>query len=160
MKEYIISIIALAFICAVVSMLSPEGEGGGLGKHVKLISGLLLILACLSPIISLVKGLYDLDLAGLRYHYGKSSEEYESIFLSELSIADVENVKQDVENRLAEKFGLKKESFSVSIRITPERDRIDLILIRLFDSAIWTDTGKLEEYLERIYNCEVVTAIG
>ena len=44
MKNYIISIIIVGVIGSLVTLLSPDGEGGGLKKHVSLAVGLCMIL--------------------------------------------------------------------------------------------------------------------
>ena len=60
MKQYVISVMVVGVIGAIVTLLSPEGEGGGLKSHVRLAVGVVLILVCVSPLITMVKTLSEI----------------------------------------------------------------------------------------------------
>ena len=57
MKAYVISVIIVGVIGSIIALISPEGEGGGLGKHTRLAVGLCVILVCIAPLGSLLRGL-------------------------------------------------------------------------------------------------------
>ena len=38
--------------------------------------------------------------------------------------------------------------------------RLERIFINLYGSAIWCDTGAIEDYLSSLFSCEIVTAVG
>ena len=57
MKGYIISVICISVITSLISMLTPDGEGGGIGKNMKLICGLCIVFVWINPIIMIVDGI-------------------------------------------------------------------------------------------------------
>ena len=62
MKGYIISVMFITVVGSLVSMLAPDGEGGGLGRNNRLILGLCIVLVCINPIKSIILEIKDLDL--------------------------------------------------------------------------------------------------
>lgn len=164
MKNYIISIIIVGVIGSLVTLLSPDGEGGGLKKHVRFAVGLCMILFFATPIMSLIQGLAELDVSALipSSENGKTAE-YESIFESSFSAAEVENLREGIANILKEKFGIEAEQCSVSVKILSSESgkrELQRVFVRLLGSAIWKDTGEIERYLEELLGCEVITAVG
>ena len=79
MKEYVLSILAVATVGSLILILAPEGEGGGIRKHISLIVGLATILVIISPISKALEAIREVDLDEVKDNaYGP--EEYESIF--------------------------------------------------------------------------------
>ncbi len=160
MNEYILSIIAISIIGVIVEVISPKGEGGGILRHIKLISAFLLILACLSPLTSLIDGLRELNISE-RFEISEGErEELESIFHEQFSLSEIEYVKENIEERLNREFGIKEEDCSISIRVSADGDKLELIFIRLIGAAVWSDTNKIEDYLGAVFACEIIVAIG
>ena len=60
MKTYLMSLLGAALLSILVSHLSPEGERGGIAKHVHLLSSLLLICVLLAPVQRLIDTLPSL----------------------------------------------------------------------------------------------------
>ena len=103
MKSYIISIICVGVIGSIISLIAPEGEGGGLGKHVRLAVGCVLVLTCVSPLGELIEGLRGLDLSGLVPEVdGGAIEEYESIFGNSYEAAELSSLKEGIAAMLEE----------------------------------------------------------
>ena len=160
MKEYILSIIAISIIGVIAEIISPKGEGGGISRHIKLIIALLIVLACLSPLTLLIDGLRELNISGSFEISEDWRQELESIFHEQFSFSEIEYIKENIEDRLYREFGIKKEDCSISIRVSADGNRLELIFLRLFGSAVWSDTNKIEDYLGSVFSCEIVVAIG
>ncbi len=169
MKEYILSIVCVSIIGSIVSMLAPEGEGGGLGKHTRLVFGLCLVIVCLYPIKNVIIYLDELNIEGKLEVPSQDQNEIESIFDSSYSAAEADNLKSGIKALLSDRFGVDMSECKVSVRfkksdpaggIVGEKQQLERIFITLYGSAIWKDTGQIEEYFSSIFNCEVVTAIG
>ena len=164
MKEYIISFIIVAVIGSMVTMLSPDGEGGGLGKHTRLAVGLCIVLFCSAPLMKLVLSVAELDVISLFPDLSEEeSQNYDKIFVDSFNAAELDRVKEGVVAILQDKFGIDASECSVAVS-AGERDgggrRIERIVISLYGSAIWTNTGEIEGYLFEIFGCEIVTVIG
>ncbi|MBR4031162.1 MAG: hypothetical protein IKJ07_00330 [Clostridia bacterium] len=164
MKSYIISIICVGVIGSIISLIAPDGEGGGLGKHVRLAVGCVLILTCVSPLGELIEGIRGLDLSGLVPEINEGAvEEYESIFGESYGAAELSSLKEGVAEMLGERFGVAREDCEVRVIANKNGSgelELKRIFITLYGSAIWKDTGEIERYFGGLFDCEIVTAIG
>ncbi|MBE6684812.1 MAG: hypothetical protein E7592_04095 [Ruminococcaceae bacterium] len=164
MKSYIISIICVGVIGSIISLIAPEGEGGGLGKHVRLTVGCVLILMCVSPLGELIEGLRELDFSGLVPEVNDGAiEEYESIFGNSYEAAELSSLKEGIAAMLEERYGVAREDCKVEViadRNGSGELELKRIFITLYGSAIWKDTGEIERYFGGIFDCEIVTAVG
>lgn len=164
MKAYVISVILVGVIGSFVTILSPEGERGGMVKHTSFAVGLCLVLVCVSPLASFVKGVKDLDANTLIPDIGvEESLEYESIFNSSYDAAEIENLKEGIRSILYERFDVEPSECYVNVTVsegnTGERQLLR-IFINLYGSAIWKDTEEIEKYLSSLFGCEIITAVG
>ena len=164
MRDYIISLIIVSVIGSVVCLLSPEGEGGGLGKHTRLAVGLCVVLFCAMPVIGLVRSLTELDANSLFPELSEEeSQNFDKIFADSFNAAELDQVKEGVIAILQDKFGIDASECSISVAAGESDDgsrRIERIVISLYGSAVWTNTGEIEGYLFEIFGCEIVTVIG
>jgi len=60
MKTYLLSILAAAILAILVTQLAPDGERGGIAKHIRLIASLFLICVLISPVQALIQRLPEL----------------------------------------------------------------------------------------------------
>jgi hypothetical protein len=162
MKEYVISIIVVSIIGSVVSVIAPEGEGGGLSRHVRLAVGVCIILVCFAPTVRAVEWLGEFDIGSVLPDDGENAEQYESIFDRAYSEAEIDNLCEGIKSVVAQKFGLDPLSFKVSVRLNGDEGEKSLsrVTLTLYGSAIWADTGAIEEYLSSLLGCEIITIIG
>ena len=164
MKQYIISVMIAGVIGAIVTLLSPEGEGGGLKKHVGLAVGLVLVTVAVSPIIGLVRTLAELDVYSIIGDAQEpNKEEYESIFYEGYEAAEIENLKDGIKSILLERFGVKNDECYVSIATRIDEDgkrELNRIFINFYGAAIMKNTEEIEDYLSTLLGCEVVSAVG
>lgn len=163
MKGYVISVLLVSIVGSVISMLAPEGEGGGSGRHTRLAVGLCLIVTVASPLVGFIRDLEALDLSALIPSVEGSEEEYESIFLSSLESAERENLCEGIRDILQKKFDVPPEECRVEVIISSGDDgerRLKRVFLTLYGSAVWKDTGAIEDYLSALLGCEVVSAVG
>lgn len=160
-KGYVISVIAVSVVGALVSALSPEGEGGGLAKNVRLACGAVMIAACIAPISALLGFLSELDMGDLEPPSDKS-EEYESIFMDGITDAERANLEDGIRAVLSREFGIDESECRVDVTLicSGKEMRLTRIFITLYGSAVWSDTGAIEKYLGELLECEIITAIG
>ena len=165
MKTYIIAIMCISVVGSIVSILAPEGESGGLGKHIKLIFGLCLIIVCLAPIKKGIEALSSLDVGDILPDVSQDGEEYESIFDFAYGSAEIQNLREGIKRILLDRFHIDGSECSVSVSLDgsagdTEPRRLSRILITLYGSAVFCDSGEIEEYFSDLLGCEVVTAVG
>lgn len=157
MKEYILSILAVATVGSIILIIAPEGEGGGIKKHICLIIGLATILVIISPMSRILEAIKEIDFDGIKGGVGYV-EEYESIFYETLEMTEIGNLKSGIKSELKNKFGIDESECSVEI--TLKDGALHRILIRLYGSAIWRDSKAIEEHFRNLLGCEIVTAIN
>ena len=162
MRGYIVSVIVVCVIGSLVAALTPEGEGGGLSRHVRFVTAICLIIVCISPVREAIDWLGELDLEAVLPE-GEGVEEYESIFEGAYSAAEVENLKTGIKDILLDRFGIDSAECSVSVKLCESesgKSELSSVCITLYGSAIFTDTGAIEEYLGRLLGCRIITVIG
>lgn len=162
MKSYVISIACVAIICSISSLLSPDGEGGGLGKHVRLVAALVLTVVCISPAVSLIEAISELDLsASFSEHITDDGDRYEEIFFDSLGVSEERVLRDGISDILYEQFKINGDECDISFEISEGEDgrKLERIFILLRGSAIWKDTGEIERVLGEIFACEIITAI-
>jgi len=160
MKEYIIAVVCVGIVGAIVSFLAPEGEGGGVGRTVRLIVGLVTIIVCIFPVFGFLDELRALSLGDVSTDHSFEEKDYEEIFKNEYLSAETENLKYGIAALLEDKFGVGKGECSVSVRFTDTNREIERVFITLYGASVWKDTEAIEGYLEGLLNCDIITAIG
>ncbi len=151
-------------IGSIITVLSPDGEGGGLGKHTRLAVGLCLVLVCITPLYSLIESLKSFDVSDLIPEPDiEESLEYESIFQSSYYQAEIENLRSGIVAILYDKYEIEPSDCLVKVKVAEDetgKRRLEQIFINLYGAAVWKDTGAIEGYLSSLFGCETVTAVG
>ena len=153
----------ISVIGSLVSMLAPEGEGGGLGRSYRLILGLCVVLVSVNPIKSIVLGIKDLDIGSIVELPDTEGERYEDYFKGSYSAAEVESLKNGICQMLEERFSIPREDCLVEVSLTVgegEERVLDSIRITLYGPSIFKNTTEIEDYFVAIFGCEIVTMIG
>ena len=159
MGQYVISVIAVGILGSVISILSPEGEGAGIKKYINLIIGLAVTLVCISPISSAIEYINELDFKMYTYDDKDMVEEYEGVFDSSYTAAEVYNLKMGIKSSLGDKFSISEEECNVAVTLDDDK-KLECVLVTLYGSAIWCDSDAIEDHLTRLLGCEVWVAIG
>lgn len=159
MKGYILSVIGVCVVGTVVSIISPNLNGGGTSKQMRLIIAICVIGVAINPINEIVSYINEVDMDGLIGLEGEIESDYEEIFREYYSAAELQNLKVGIKQLLFDKFGVDGAECSISLK-TSEDGKIERIFITLYGSAIFKDTGEIEEYFRDAFGCEIVTAIG
>lgn len=164
MKAYIISVMLVAVIASIVTVIAPEGEGGGLKNHVRLAVGIAILPIIIIPIISFAETVRDFDSQGF---FGEINEgdmdKYESIFEEGYLSAESENLREGIAVMLKDRFGIERDECYISVSILQNESgerRLERIFINLYGKAVFKDTGEIEAFLSQLFSCEVVIAVG
>ena len=157
MKEYIISIVAVALLGALISLISPDGEGGGILRNVKAVIGVCIVVVCIGPFLSFISSLTELKAELLLPP--QSQQEYDYTFDSAYGAAEISSLKDGIKAILKDKFDIEDTECRITVSISEGR-RLERVFVTLYGSAIWKDTGEIEDYLGKLFGCEIVTAIG
>lgn len=163
MKLYVMSVICITAVGMLVSMLSPDGEGGGLSRNVRLVYGICVVFVCIYPINNIVIAVKELDFGLAVEAPEQNDDKYKDILESSYSAAEVESLKNGIKQILNDRFDIDSSECKVEVSFA-EQDggsrALRRVLITLYGSAIWKDTGEIEAVLGGMLACEIVTAIG
>ena len=161
MKEYIISLITAALLASLIGLLSPQGEGGGLSRHLRLLTSLFLLCVLLSPAIDFLLSLKDAALGDALFPEGDASqkEEYEQSLDEALSSATGTYLATLLTDALEAEFSIPEGEVRCSVTLSEDGSRPTRIRVILSGSAIWKDPEGIEAFVTERVGCECVTAI-
>ena len=163
MKGYIISVMCISVIGSLISMLAPEGEGGGIMRNNRLVLGLCVVLVCINPIKSIINEVKSLDIGSIVEIPDSDEGKYEDYLGGAYTDAEVENLKSGIYKMLEDRFSIMREDCSVAVKLRQSEGNaraLESIYITLYGGAIFKNTNEIEDYFGRIFNCEIVTIIG
>ena len=160
MRAYVIGLFALSVCCAVVELFSPEGEGGGMARHLKWISGVCLLCALWGPLAALLKGggeiparIFDATeewLAGGE----DASEGYDQLWQEEQQKLDLAYANEAIRELLCQHFDQSGEHISVHAETDEMGERLTHVRVALSGRAIWLDTHQLQGFIQDTFGCD------
>ena len=161
-KLYVMSVICITAIGTLVSMLAPEGESGGISRNIKLVYGICVVFVCIYPIKNIITTVKELDIGSIIETPETNEDKYKDILDSSYSAAEIENLKNGIKQILHDRFDIDYSECKVEVSISENNGKRELkrVLVTLYGSAIWKDTGEIERVLSNILSCEIITAIG
>ena len=161
-KAYMISIFATALLITVVDILAPTGTGGGLSRHLKLVSSLVFVCILISPTVSLAQrlgefanGNWELDIEGdIEDHYAEQLQ-------NALDDASREYFAGMLTKTLCEQFDIIEDDIRVHVEWIGEGENLrpKKVTVVLSGKAIWKNPAKIEEYVSTLLDCDCVSAI-
>lgn len=168
MKTYIYSLILVAVLAALVEMLLPDGQEGRMSGHIRLITGMCILLALLPPLRQgvlflgdLADGSYELTLPDGAEAQGEAG--YESVFdgyLSDISRKQTEAWAYEV---LSEVFGISKENVRVTVTASAGEGNVPVlenIHVVLSGKAILKNPHEIEAYIAARLGCPCDVSVG
>lgn len=161
MKAYFLSLLGAAFLAAAVGILAPEGSGGGVAKHLRLLSALVVLCVVSAPLPRVVAGLRDLpDRVSDVARSPETNPEARSE--ETLNNASRAYFAQALTAKLAERFSLRADEIQCAIRWSPDGDdaRPVGVTLILTGSARWKDPHEMEQYVRDLLGCPCDTAIA
>lgn len=151
MQQYLMGLFTLALCCAVVELLAPAGEGGGIARHIKLMSALCLLCTLISPLISLLQNGGELARIWEDWFKGwtdtdENTEQWEDRWQEESEQLDITYAEQVVAEMICTKFGLEAEN--VQVELISDGTTVREARVALTGKAIWVDTHRMEAYIK------------
>ena len=149
MSVYIYGLICASLALGMFEILIPENAKTR--SYIRLIFGLVMVLAVIRPISGLNSAVGDIlhDLNGDEF----DGSRYEEMSEQQLS----EAYKKGVTAALEEEFGL--ESFEVGV-LLGEDGKPERISVTLMKGDIFRNPYRIEEYVFELFGCECITVIG
>ncbi len=159
MKSYLYALLLVSLATALAGMLSPDGEKGGMGKHLRLLSSLLLICVLILPLrdgiaylVSWSQG--ELQIPGLE---ASEPDDYRDQMQENLDLASRDYFSQMLTKTLEQEFSITPGELRCIVRW--EEETPTRITVVLSGSAIWKDPQAIEDYVEALLGCPCQSAI-
>ena len=161
MKEYLLTVVAASLAVSVIGILSPAGEKGGLGKHVGLVSALILVCLIASPIkgaLEMLRGWADGEIPVL--------DELPVIDYGELSVAENDAASKRyftnvLTERIASQFSLDSETVRCAVQWQTRKEQAypTHVTVILSGRSILQNPHEIEAYVSALLDCTCDVAI-
>lgn len=134
--SYIFSLLSASLAAAVVELIAPKGEGGRLAAHVRMVAGLFLLAALLTPLregLDILQAAAEGDLAnriesGIR---NASPEDYEAAFQASLAGLGKTETESWVTETLQTRFSIPRSDCVVEAVCDAENGVLTLCELRI-----------------------------
>lgn len=158
MKSYLYALILVSLAAAIAGILSPEGEKGGILKHIRLLSSLLLICILILPIQSGISYLFALQGGDIPLPDWTDIPEGDREELqNQLDLVSKDYFAKTLTARLENQFSIA--SGEVRCMVKWESEKPILVTVVLSGKAIWKDPDAIEAFVSGLVGCDCQTAI-
>lgn len=163
MKGYVLSVIGVCIVGTLVSLLCPDGESGGISRQIRLIIAICVVGVSINPMIGVIEYINELEIGDLMGNYENDSTNYDEIFNSSYSSAEIQNLKVGIRQLLMDKFEVDGAECSVEVKLSNQEGKnktLERVYITLYGPAVFKNTAEIEDFFGELLGCEIVTAIG
>lgn len=158
MKEFIITLIGVCIFCGIVELLSPDGEGGGIKKHMKLLASLCIVSVISAPVVSFCKVLSDdgADRISDLFEIEDRENKYDEIFNESISHYTADEIGRICEERVTAELGIKEGGVDVEI-VAENLDgviSVNSAQVVIYPSAIAYDPRDITAIVKNMLDCK------
>ena len=158
MKEFIITVVGVCLFGGIIELLSPEGEGGGIKKHMKLLASLCVLTVISAPLVSFCRALSNTDAESITdlFEIEHYENKYDEIFNESISRYTAEELGRICEERVMVALGIKEEDVDIEV-VTENIDgviSVNSARIIIYPSAIAHDPRDIKAIVENMLECE------
>ena len=158
MDNYLLTIVLVSIGIGLCDLLS--NELAGVGRYIKIIGSLIILIAIISPIITLIDDLNNDFLTNFKdsldINNSDINSKYNEILNGYIINYSIEEVKQYVYEELQVKFSIPQNESEINI-ITSNlsgQAKIDHLQILLSGASIFKNPYTIEDYFKSLFNCE------
>ena len=163
MGTYLLSLITAALVATLIGILSPDGTGGGLSKHMRLLTALFLLCIMIAPLKETIMSLSDLANGTLTSpDIGEiSKENYQKELESAMNSSSKVYLVRLLTKTLEKQFSIQEGEIRCTIRWNDSESKLtpEHVTIILSGRAIWLDPDPIEQFVSDLFGCACVTAI-
>lgn len=166
MSEYIYSIVCVSAAIGIACAISPDGMGGGLKKHIKLLCALCFICVLIGPLTRALDNLKNTFVELCDYASDEESEireKYERIYNEYLEGGYGENVEDAVKDTLSARFGISESEVRAIVKFADKNgdgvNEVEKITVILSGRSIFLDPAEIKACILETFEAECVCAI-
>ncbi|MBQ8140463.1 MAG: hypothetical protein IJ038_02065 [Clostridia bacterium] len=158
MKNYIVTLICVSLICGFIGVLSPDGERGGLKKHINLVASLCVLCVALAPLGSILTGIENMNFnfGGEYFNEDELEEKYDEIYKDNLGNYTAASIAVGSERLVCERFGMNEEDFEIRVSVVCYEDSFETesAALIIYPSGIAKEPREISEYISSLLGCE------
>ena len=160
MNEYILTALGVAFAAAAVTALAPEGNGGGLSRHIKLLTSHALLCTLISPLLNFAGRLSELAKSPPSFSVGVSNND--DLLKEKLNEAGTAEVAELIKDDLCGGFGIKEKNIRVEVSADKEAETFTIVSVRVFLSgaAVTVSPYEVEARVSELTGAKCFCNIG
>ncbi|MBQ9773186.1 MAG: hypothetical protein IJW30_00805 [Clostridia bacterium] len=163
MKAYFITLVSAALVAALIGILSPDGERGGIAKHVRLLTALFLLCVLISPLKGALEWVQGLQDAEVPFLDGGASDgtDYDKLLAETMDEASRQYFAQSLTETLLTQFSMKAGTVRCAVQWETAEDGIAPRLVTVFLSgeSIWKNPHEIEAFVEKLLSCPCETVV-
>ena len=166
MREYIYSIVCVSAAIGIACAISPDGVGGGLKKHIKLVCALCFLCVMIGPLIGALDGVKDTFeeiIGGFEGDDEEIREEYDRIYNEYIEDGCGEKVEQVVKEILSSELGISEKNVRSTVQFEDKNGdgakEIGKITVILSGKEIFCDPSEIKACIAQTFDCECICAI-
>ena len=166
MSGYVYSIVCVSAAIGIACALSPDGVGGGLKKHMKLVCALCFLCVLIGPLLGVLDSVKDTfeDIgAGLDGEDEELRREYEMIYNEYIEGGYGDNIETAVKELLSLRLGISSENVRANVRFEDKNGdgvkEIGKITVILSGKEIFRNPAEIKACITETFDCECDCAI-
>ena len=163
MKAYLLTLLAASMVTALVGILAPSGEKGGIEKHMKLLTSLFLVCVILAPLSDLLGKWNGSPENGLlpAPESGSQENSYKEQMEQALQAASSTYFIKLLTGLLEEEFDIAHGEVVCSVQWSQSGDSLtpSHVTLILSGRAIWKDPRPMEAFVSDLLGCSCNSAI-
>ena len=162
MKAYLLSLIIAALVAALVGILAPSGERGGLAAHQRLITSLFLICVLIAPaenVLNVIQSLTTGDLSMIGLEEVPDKKDYQEQMNDALSASSERYFTQMLTQTICEAFSIPTHEINCSVSWNKSEGKPTRVTVILSGTSIWKDPHAIEAFVTELLGCECIMAI-
>ncbi len=160
-RQYVFSIFLISFVCGIVLLLAPDGNGRKLKKPTQFLTALCILLALLAPLRS---GLRQLKNQLVSQSVAWPTADLSDSFSSSDRILEQskKNMEDTIAEFISEQMRYEKERISVAVELNDEdlqSVKITAIIVRVKPVLHAIDRSNIELLLQKTFGSQTTITV-
>ena len=153
--------LAASLVATLVSLLSPDGERGGVAKHTRLLTSLFLVCVMIAPLRGAISALQNWQNGEITLPWQEDVEEndYQEDMQEALDTASRDYFTKMLTQTLEQKFLMDVGDVRCAVHWSDGGSAPEKVTVILSGSAIWKDPKEIQSFVTSLLSCECAVAI-
>lgn len=153
--------LAASLVATLLSLLSPDGERGGVAKHTRLLTSLFLVCVMIAPLKGAISALQNWQSGDLTLPWLENVEEndYQEDMQEALDTASRDYFTKMLTQTLEQKFLMDVGDVRCAVHWSDGGSSPEKVTVILSGSAIWKNPKEIQSFVTSLLSCECAVAI-